>query len=77
MTKQEIIDLIKRMISEWDSVKTYAAICKRDALTELLDTIQDSEKSEALNLDRDGCVYWDKILGLEPDHHKIQLSKET
>jgi len=77
MTKQEIIDLIKRMISEWDSVKTYAAICKRDALTELLDNIQDSEKSEALNLDRDGCIYWDKILGLEPNHHEIQLSKET
>lgn len=77
MTKQEIIDLIKRMISEWDSVKTYAAICKRDALTELLDNIQDSEKSEALNLDKDGCIYWDKILGMGPDYHNIQLRKET
>lgn len=45
MTKQEIIDLIKIMISEWDSVKTYAAICKRDALKELLRYILDKEKA--------------------------------
>lgn len=32
MTKEEILQLIKEMIFEWDTVKTYAAICKRDAL---------------------------------------------
>jgi len=44
MTKEEILQLIKEMISEWDSVKTYAAICKRDALKELLSNILDKEK---------------------------------
>ena len=45
MTKEEILQLIKEMILEWDSVKTYAAICKRDALKELLMNILDKEKT--------------------------------
>ena len=39
MTKEEIIELIKQMISEWDSVKTWAGVCKRNALQELLQNI--------------------------------------
>jgi len=45
MTKEEILQLIKDMISEWDTVKTYAAFCKRDALRELLMNILDKEKA--------------------------------
>lgn len=44
MTKEEMLQLIKDMISEWDEVKTYAAVCKRDALKELLGRILDKEK---------------------------------
>ena len=39
MTKEEIMELIDIMISEWDSVKTWAGACKRDALKELKDEI--------------------------------------
>ena len=39
MTKEEILELIDRMISEWDSINTWAGICKRDALKELKDEI--------------------------------------
>ena len=39
MSKEEILKLIDEMITEWDSVKTWAGICKRDALKELRDEI--------------------------------------
>ena len=39
MSKEEILKLIDEMIAEWDSVKTWAGICKRDALKELRDEI--------------------------------------
>jgi hypothetical protein len=39
MNKEEILELIDKMISEWDSVKTWAGICKRNALKELKDEI--------------------------------------
>ena len=32
---EKILELIDNMIAEWDSVKTWAGICKRDALKEL------------------------------------------
>jgi len=42
MSKEEIEDILKlidEMIAEWDSVKTWAGICKRNALKELRDAI--------------------------------------
>lgn len=35
MSREEILELIDSMIAEWDSVKTWAGVCKRDALKEL------------------------------------------
>ena len=35
MTESEILELIDKMIAEWDSVKTWSAVCKRNALQEL------------------------------------------
>ena len=35
MNTEEILELIDKMIAEWDSVKTWAGACKRNALKEL------------------------------------------
>ena len=44
MSKEEILELIDQMITEWDSIKTWAGICKRDALKELKDEIMRNEQ---------------------------------
>lgn len=45
MSKEEILELIDKMIDEWDAVKTWAGICKRDALKELKAEIMRSEET--------------------------------
>lgn len=45
MSKEEILELIDKMIDEWDSVKTWAGICKCDALKELKAEIMRHEET--------------------------------
>ena len=40
MSTEEILELIDKMIVEWDSVKTWAGVCKRDVLKELKTEIE-------------------------------------
>ena len=35
MSKEEILELIDELIAGWDNVKTWAGVCKRNALQEL------------------------------------------
>ena len=45
MNTEEILELIDKMIAEWDSVKTWAGVCKRDALKDLKAEIESRIKN--------------------------------
>lgn len=52
MNTEEILELIDKMIAEWDSVKTWASVCKRDALKELKAEIERRIKVKNEEIDK-------------------------